>query len=437
MSKGDGLSRISGWGNALHVDARELVGEDLARIVPFDSTAPVIARGLGRSYGDASLPADEGGVVLSTRLSDRWLGLDIGQGVLRAEAGTTLRQLVGGLLDRGWFVPVCPGTQDVTLGGMVAADVHGKNHHRAGSIGCWIRSLRVLVAEDRVIDCSPDRSADLFWATIGGMGLTGVILDVELQLVRVPSPWIWQRTTPCRDVRELSERLCIVSQEYPFTVGWVDLFADGRSRLFAGRWATVDEAPSSGFVPRSPRRIPRVPLCSSLIRLANLGYRSIHRSGATLVPVDRFFFPLDRIANWNRLYGESGFTQYQCVVPWGDDRAGASRVIEAFLQLGGESYLTVVKDFGAEGAGVLSFPRPGVTITFDVPIRGEGTKTLVRELNERVIGWGGRVYLAKDAFTTEEQFRRMEPRLSQFDQVRRRWELRGRFRSALLGVIWG
>jgi FAD/FMN-containing dehydrogenase len=426
------MSAISGWGHAPVIDADELRSEDLVRAT---QGAP-LSRGLGRSYGDSSLPAPGDGAVVNTVLADRLLAFDPASGLLRAEAGFSLEQLYRLFLPRGWFTPVSPGTQFVTLGGAVAADVHGKNHHRDGCIGRHVTRLRMRVADGRILECSPTEHHDLYRATIGGMGLTGHILEVELRLARVPSPWIWSESERVGDIDAFVAALKAAAPIWPQTVGWIDCLARGRSMgrgiLIKGRWATPDEAPAAPPVPARRVRVP-IDLPSGVLnpltaRAFNAIFYRLPQAHGILHP-ERYFYPLDRLRDWYRLYGKKGMTQYQCVLPESAGPGAARRFLEVLVARGGASPLCVIKDCGAEGNGVLSFPRPGISIAVDIPVRAH-TQELVDALNEQVIAEGGRIYLAKDTFTRAEHFRRMEPRLAAFQEIRRRWDPERKLRSA-------
>jgi len=405
-----------------------------------------LSRGLGRAYGDAALPI-QGGVVAGTTQATQVSGFDRETGVLRAQAGVSLEALHDLLLPAGWSCPVLPGTQLVTLGGMVAADVHGKNHHVAGSIGAHVLALRLRVADGRVLEVGPLSEPELFDATLGGMGLTGHILEVELQLERIPSSWIEQEVEVAGDLAELLEMLRESSEEWPMTVAWSDGLvrgaALGRGVLIKGRWAAAADAPTKPWrrggrvnMPLSlPRWTPRRPL----VRLMNGAYyrRLSASAGRSLVSPMTFFHPLDAIGKWNRFYGSGGFTQYQCVLP-GPDADLASRGIFEFLECHGAGpLLAVIKDFGAEGRGTLSFPTPGLTLALDLPITLPDTRTLVAGLNELVANAGGRIYLAKDSLTEAMAFRRMESRMDAFNAVRDQWDPERRLRSALSVRLMG
>lgn len=436
--------RLSGWGR-LPVPGREVRSEDL----PAVTEGAVLTRGLGRSYGDSALPPPGVREVAGSVLADRFLAFDPATGLLRAEAGLSLAEIVRLLLPRGWFVPVTPGTRFVTLGGMVAADVHGKNHHREGTIGRHVTRLLLRLASGEVVACSREAEPELFRATLGGMGLTGHLLEVELRLVRVPSPWIHAESFPVPDVAAFVRELERSGADWPYTVGWIDCLTPGRRGrppgrgiLTRGRWAERSEAP--GEVPRE-RTGPAIPvvlpgwvLNRLSVRVFNALYYQrtrLWRGGVRrgIVHPESFFYPLDALRHWNRLYGPRGFTQYQCVLPReaeGGPAAAAERFLRVLSEAGGASFLCVIKDCGPEGEGLLSFPRPGISIAADLPVR-RGTRDLVDALDEQVLREGGRIYLAKDAFTRPERFRAMEAeRLAELQRVRTRYDPHRHLRSA-------
>jgi decaprenylphospho-beta-D-ribofuranose 2-oxidase len=427
-------TRLSGWGR-LGALGTERFGEDLERLT---RDVP-LTRGLGRSYGDSSLPPPSEPIAAATPLADRIIAFDPATGVLRAEAGLSLRDLFLTFLPRGWFTPVSPGTQFVTLGGMVAADVHGKNHHRDGSIGRHVRSLTLRVASGAIVACSRDQEPELFRATIGGMGLTGHILEVELTLSRVSSPWILAEKVRVTNVDAFVTRLREARDVWPFTMGWIDCLSRGanlgRGALICGRWATAEEAPKKlpGVLPRPfvPFDCPEWVMGHTVGRVFNELFYRAHPKTPTrsIIHPERFFYPLDNLRDWNRLYGRRGFTQYQCVLPEVGGAAVTHELLERMARFGAASFLCVIKDCGEEGEGLLSFPMPGILVAVDLPIR-DNTQQVVDGLNEFVIASGGRIYLAKDALTRAEHFRAMEPRLDAFLAVRRKWDPAGRIRSA-------
>jgi FAD/FMN-containing dehydrogenase len=424
---------LEGWGR-LKSPGREIRPDDLLR-----APAAPISRGLGRSYGDSSLPP-AGGTAINTVRADRILAFDEVTGVLRAEAGLALHELNRITLPRGWFTPVTPGTHFVTLGGMVAADVHGKNHHVAGTFGSHVTRLSVKLADGRVVECGPDKERDLFRATVGGMGLTGHILEVEFGLERVPSPWIVQETERVPDVDAYVARLKEDAKRWPMTVGWLDCLSTGKSLgrgyVMRGRWAEPHEAPvrfpKERMRLRFPFEAPSILLGRYTVKAFNTLLFHQHpkkRIRTSIVSPFTWFYPLDFVKDWNLMYGPRGFTQYQCVLPESAGPQAARRFLEVLTKRGGASFLCVIKDCGPESPGLLSFPMPGISIALDIAVRDD-TQALVDALNEHVIREGGRIYLAKDMFTRAEHFRAMEPRLEEFQRIRRKYDPGLKLRSA-------
>lgn len=432
---------LAGWGR-LPVPGRELLGENLEAV----TRGAVLTRGLGRSYGDSSLPAAAGDKIAASRLANRILAFDPVTGVLRCEAGFCLADLNRVMIPRGFFPPVTPGTKFVTIGGMVASDVHGKNHHREGCFGAHVRSLKIRLADDSIVDCSPDENADLFHGSIGGMGLLGHILEVEFVLHRIPTSWVMMESERVHDIGAFMDALNQGADQWPMTMGWIDCLhrgsSMGRGILMAGRWATAEEAGARPSRPRPditlPIEFPNWAINSATVSAFNAAYywKHLSRHMRAVVAPDPFFYPLDAILEWNRVYGPRGFTQYQCVLP---RRAGAHAVrefMDRLTKLGGASPLCVIKDCGPEGKGTLSFPLEGTSIAVDMAVSRD-TQRIVDSLNELVIAAGGRIYLTKDRFTTAAHFRAMEPRLPAFLGLREKWDPKRRLRSAQSVRLFG
>ncbi|MEM7582948.1 MAG: FAD-binding oxidoreductase [Acidobacteriota bacterium] len=425
---------LSGWGR-LPLPGREVRSENLER----SARDVTLTRGLGRSYGDSSLPPKGRAEVAGSVLADRILAFDPETGVLLAEAGLSLGALNRIFLPRGFASPVATGTQYVTLGGMVAADVHGKNHHCAGTFGAHVQRLKMLLADGEVVWCSREQRRDLFLATLGGMGLTGHILEVEVKLEAIPSPWIWAESERIPNLDQFLIAVKEAAAEWPFTVGWIDCLKRGRHMgrgiLMRGRWARPEEAPKQP--PADKKRLavpfdaPSWALNQLSARAFNMVYYGKHvpRVKRGIAHPESFFHPLDFVIDWNRIYGARGFTQHACVIPYGDDPKPVRRFLELLTSLRIPSFLSVLKDFGSEGEGMLSFPKPGMSICLDIPVRRD-TAELIGRLDDFVLSCGGRIYLAKDAFTTAERFRQMEPRLESWRAVRRKWDPQGRLASA-------
>ncbi|MEM6990772.1 MAG: FAD-binding oxidoreductase [Myxococcota bacterium] len=428
---------FEGWGRHPVVEGWAKDGE---RLEPASEPA-VLSRGLGRAYGDAALPPPGGDrpIVLTPR-ADRILDFDATTGVLRAEAGFSLGTLREIFLARGWFTPVSPGTRHVTLGGMVAADIHGKNHHCAGCFGQHVRALRMRVGDGRVLEVTPDgEHAELFHATTGGMGLTGHILEVSVALEHVPTPWIYEQSERCGSLEEVIATLGAASAGWPMTVAWIDTTARGakagRGLVMRGRWATADEAPSKPPPTTGAITFP-FDLPSGLINPWTIGLMNTfwyHKHGSRtrthVVNPDKYFWPLDGINRWNRAFGRRGFTQYQCVMPSSAELY--REFLEIFQRRGGCSFVTVFKDCGEAGPGPLSFPQRGTSMTLDIPVKKDGsTQRLCAALDEFVVANGGRIYLAKDAFVAPDTFRAMYPKFEAWRAIKQRYDPEGRLRSA-------
>jgi len=404
---------VSSWGNLLRkphalYDLRSR-HDEFPRISPGETVIPY---GNGRSYGDSCL--NIGGGVVRTRALDRFIQFDATLGVLSCEAGVLLEEILRIVVPQGWFLPVVPGTAQVTVGGAIANDVHGKNHHRAGTFGCHVRQFELLRSDGRRLTCSPLENPDWFSATIGGLGLTGIITWAELQLRSVAGPVMRVEKERFGDLGAFFALSEEADRENEYTVAWIDCLGRGRhlgrgvmQRASHMPWS-ADPAPATGAAPPDRdvsrlRSIPFVPPVSLVnaasLRLFNSAYYHLEgrNRGETREDYTRFLFPLDSIRNWNRMYGSRGFLQYQCVVP---DRAAPRAVqdlLESIAASGLGSFLAVLKRFGAvRSPGVLSFPMEGVTLALDFPNSMEAVRLFGR-LNSIVSAAGGRLYPAKDA----------------------------------------
>jgi decaprenylphospho-beta-D-ribofuranose 2-oxidase len=445
---------LTGWGRYPSAESDiyrpEKIAE-LAAVVTADAT-PLIARGAGRAYGDAALNA-QSRVVDMQRL-DRMLAFDPATALLRAEAGVTISEIIDVFLPRGFFPPVTPGTRFVTLGGSLAADVHGKNHHRDSSLASHVTWLDLMLASGEVRRCSREQNPELFWATVGGMGLTGVILELELRLRPVESAYLDGEVIRAANVDAAIEAFERTDRDYGFSMAWIDCIAGarslGRSVLMVGNFAAraalepalaqdpLRVAPK--FQPAVPFDFPGFTLSSPSVRAFNALIYATHREshGRTLFDYQSFFYPLDSIRNWNRIYGKRGFVQYQCVWPPAESRAGLVEVLEAISRSRRASFLAVLKKFGAQ-EGMLSFPMPGYTLALDFPVTA-GLMDFLDTLDAMVLKRGGRVYLAKDARLRPEVFRAMYAKLADWQAVKGAADPHNRFSSSLarrLGMLPG
>jgi FAD/FMN-containing dehydrogenase len=423
------MTRLSGWGRTPQAECRVRTArcaEDVARAI---AEGPLIARGNGRAYGDAAMNP---GLTLRLSGMDRLLSFDGTSGTLVAEAGVLLADIVETFLPRGWFPWVTPGTKFVTLGGAIAADVHGKNHHRDGSFRSCVNWVEVMDHEGRVRRVGAESDPDDFGAVCGGMGLSGVILRAEIRLRPVESAWIMQDTIPAETVDAAIDAF-EDNLDAPYSVAWIDCGSRppdlGRSLVMLGRHVPADELPADkrrnpfSIPRRRPHRVPfDLPgfvLNPATIRMFNaLYYRAGRRkAGETLVDWDRYFYPLDAILDWNRIYGRAGFYQFQCALPLDTARAGLPRMLDEIGAAGMASFLSVLKRFGADESR-LSFPFEGYTLALDFPA-GERTRALMDRLDRITLDHGGRFYLAKDARMSAADAIAADPRLAEFRDLRR------------------
>lgn len=436
---------LSGWGRYPMVPCRlAMVSETSVAAATVAGADTLIARGCGRSYGDSSLNPD---LTVATAGMNRILAFDAGTGRVECEAGLLLRELIDVLLPRGWFPPVTPGTKFVTIGGMIASDVHGKNHHRHGSFCDHLEWIDLALGDGRVLRCSRDQNPDLFAATCGGMGLTGFILRAAFGMTRVPSAWVRQETRRAADLDAVL-RLAEESLDWTYSVAWIDCLARGaslgRSVLFLGEHAPVEALPAArrtapfAWPQRSDKAVPvdfpSFALGSLSVRLFNALYYRAQRPGEAIVGFDPYFYPLDAIAGWNRIYGRRGFVQYQCVLPLAASREGLGRLLEAISSAATGSFLAVLKRLGGQSFGLLSFPSPGYTLALDFPV-SPATMKLLPRLDAIVAEHGGRIYLAKDARIDSEHFAAGYPRIEEFRQIRRGWSLDPKFASLQSGRL--
>jgi decaprenylphospho-beta-D-ribofuranose 2-oxidase len=425
---------LTGWGRiapstaelAAPVSDAEAAG--LLRQAAKDGAA-AIPRGLGRSYNNAAQSG--GGLVLSTARLNRIIELDKTTGVVVCEAGVSLEQLMVAGLPAGWFVPVSPGTRQVTIGGAIASNVHGKNHHIAGSFASHVAAFDLLLPTGQQKTVTPDD--ELFWATAGGMGLTGFITRATVQLTKVETSLVKVDTVRTGDIDETMAVLAEHDTEYGYTVAWSDSLARGgslgRSVITSGDFATVADLPPAArdkpfaFDPRSrlgaPGSVPPGLVNRYSVRFANeVWYRKApRRRTGEIQTISQFFHPLDGIRNWNRVYGPGGFRQYQYVLPFGEE-AAVRLSLQMISALPAPSFVTVLKRFGAGDPGFLSFPRPGWTLALDFPARTPALAPLLDRLDLLVMTHGGRVYLAKDSHVARAAFEEMYPRVAGFRAIR-------------------
>jgi FAD/FMN-containing dehydrogenase len=406
------------WGG-LTADQAEALSPDDWR----SSTGPVLPFGNGRSYGDSCL-LDRGGSI-ATQRSAHIHALDPGTGELIADSGLLIADLIAAALPLGWFVPVTPGTRFVTLGGAIANDVHGKNHHGAGTFGRHVLWFELERSDQATCRCSLSENAELFRATIGGLGLTGLIRRIGLQLLPVTSGLIDQETLPFENLDSFFQLARQSDQTHAYSVAWIDSLATGsslgRGVYFRGNHAdtgglSVDAGATRLSVPFTP---PFSLLNRTSLSIFNRAYRFAHRRPArACVPYGPFFYPLDRIGQWNRIYGPGGLRQFQCVVPMAGARKTIAALLEQAQRARAASFLTVLKLFGdLPSPGLMSFPMAGATLTLDFAYHGETTDRLLAQLDAITLAAGGRINPYKDARMPAEVFRASFPQMDAFKAI--------------------
>ncbi|MCA9118250.1 MAG: FAD-binding oxidoreductase [Planctomycetaceae bacterium] len=446
---------LGGWGNCPRLDcrverpsARPALLRAVHQVALADSNC--IARGLGRSYGDSSLN-EQGSVLIQTGLN-RLLGFDRETGLVTCEAGVSFDELIQIFLPRGWFLPTTPGTRFVTVGGAIAADVHGKNHHSDGSFGRFVERIWLLTADGSIRCCGPAESRDLFCATVGGMGLTGIIVAASFRLMPVETAWFDVTFRRTESLEQTLEAFQQTDGDYRYSVAWIDCLARGRSLgrsvlMLAGDGrvrdlpASLQRYPFDVPVKRAksvPFSFPRGVLNPLSVRAFNECYYRTHRDGRKFVDYSTFFYPLDGVQHWNRIYGRSGFVQYQALFPRATSHEGLVALLERVSKSRRASFLAVLKSSGPQGDGLLSYMSTGHTLALDFPDTGEDLRPFLRELDDILLRFGGKLYLAKDAMMSADTFRAMYPKLKQFREVRSTVDPENRFASTQarrLGIV--
>jgi FAD/FMN-containing dehydrogenase len=391
----------------------------IARLVA--SNPGGIPHGNGRSYGDVCLNPE--GVLWHTIGLDHFIAFDQSTGRLVCEAGVLLRDIQRLVIPCGWVLPVTPGTQLVTVGGAIANDVHGKNHHVLGSFGDHVQRIRLLRTNSQTIECGPQDKADWFAATVGGLGLTGIIVAAEIQLRRVAGPWLDTETVPYANLDEFFQLADESEADWQHTVSWIDCISTGGRGLFMrGNPTDPGDRPEPKGRKLTMPIVPPVSLVNPLtLRAFNMTYFNLKKwqAGRAIAHYESFFYPLDNLLEWNRIYGPKGFYQYQSVVPREVGQEATQAMLGEIARSGEGSFLAVLKTFGdRQPVGMLSFPRPGVTLALDFPNKGERTQKLFERLDAIVREAGGRIYPAKDARMPRELFEAGYPRLNEFMKYR-------------------
>lgn len=422
---------LRSWGNYPKIESNILPFDDdaaLRRII--NDHDGLIPYGNGRSYGDSALSEN----IIHARPRNLFLNFDESGGFLHVQAGVLLSEILDVFVPRGWFLEITPGTKSITVGGAVAADVHGKNHHLEGCFSESVTMFRLALPDGRVVRCSRRENPELFRATCGGMGLTGVVLDAEISLKKIGSKHIRQTTVKTKNLEEVFE--CFERyQHMSYSVAWIDCLATGdsmgRSLLTAGYFSDDGDLDYRAEKKKSiPIYFPPNALNRLSVRTFNFLYyhRIRERISEKKVDIDTFFYPLDAVANWNRIYGKNGFTQYQFVLPEEESLAGMREILKTISAAGKGSFLGVLKRFGKANDNYLSFPMAGYTLALDFKIE-KGIFAFLSELDGIVLNHGGRIYLAKDVRVSRSVFQRGYPGIDRFRDIRKQYGMRGKFDS--------
>ncbi len=434
------MKKISGWGNYPIVDA-EIVRFDTRRelINTIDnSKSQIIARGNARSYGDSALANS----VISSLSYNRFLHFDSKSGILKCESGVLFSEILDVIVPKGWFLPVTPGTKFITVGGAIASDVHGKNHHGEGSFSAYVIEFDIVCANSETITCSPTKEPELFEATCGGMGLTGVILNATFSLKKIESAYISQKQIKAKNLDEIID----LFDEYKsatYSMAWIDCLKGrsgfGRSILMSGEHATIDELNKSqkkaplNLKPKKklniPFNFPSIALNPLSIKAFNALYyaKNYKKVMEGIIPYEPFFYPLDAINNWNRMYGKDGFVQYQFVVPKEGGKEGLVKILSKIRSKGMGSFLAVLKAFGQQN-DLIAFPMEGLTLALDFPVR-KGLFEFLNELDAIVLEYGGRIYLTKDARMDAQTLEKSYPNFIKWKNIVEKYNPKFKFAS--------
>lgn len=428
--------KISNWGNYPVIDAEMVTPSSYDQVKQIALRSPsLIARGLGRCYGDSSLNEK----IISTTRLNHIVSFDEKNGILCCEAGVSLEEILDVFVPRGWFLPVTPGTKFVTIGGAVASDVHGKNHHQAGSFCNYVHSLRLMLSDGKIIFCSKEENRDIFEATCGGMGLTGIILEATFQLIKIETAYIQQKIEKAKNLEQIFQ-LFEASNNSTYTVAWIDCLQKGdhlgRSAMIRGEHALAKEIPAVKnplILPEKmkfniPFNFPKVTLSAFSVKIFNEIWNLKYGFVPSIVDYNTFFYPLDSILHWNRLYGKNGLAQYQCLFSKESSYEAIKELLEIISKSGEGSPLGVLKLFGKQN-GILSFPQEGYTLALDFPVRNSVFQ-LFQKLDEVVMKYNGRIYLTKDSRMSTEVFKHgYRNDLPSFQIVKRRIDKENKFQS--------
>ncbi len=433
--------KLSGWGKYPIKNTEVLKPKNIKELIDTLNGDQLIARGNGRSYGDSSIGISK---TIDMKNFNKIISFNNKEGYLIAESGVILQDIIKKTLPNGWFPYVTPGTKFATLGGMIAADVHGKNHHKDGNFSNFVKWIELVNSKGELIRCSKNENSEIFEWTMGGMGLTGIILKAAIKLRSISTGWIKQKIIATKNLDE-TINLFETNESATYSVAWVDCFQKkgkhiGRSIFTIGEHASLEDLSknkkkdpfkvSKKINFTMPFHLPSWSLNNWTIKIFNSIYYWLNKRKKTnnLIDWDSYFYPLDKILEWNKMYGRKGFAQYQCVIPKENSRNGLLEILETMCETKIGSFLTVLKKFGPE-QGKFSFPLDGYTIAMDFPINNK-TLSLMNRLDEITSKYGGRIYLAKDSRMSKETLFETEKRLKNFDNLRKKFDTKKKFESS-------
>lgn len=431
---------ISNWGNYPKIEAEYISFSTVNKAIDIiKNNSKLIPRGLGRCYGDSALSE----TIINTLKFNRILDFNEETGILTCECGVSIEDIIETFMPKGWCMPVTPGTKYVTIGGAIASDVHGKNHHVAGSISNHIITMDILTPEGEIITCSKDNNEDLFWSSCGGMGLTGLILSASFKLKKIETSYIKQQIVKARNIDHIID-IFEESREYPYSVAWIDCLAKGqkmgRSLMIRGHNATLEDIKNTPYAKNPlqvikkkklniPVNFPNLALNNLSVKAFNFLYynKQFNSFQENIVDYDKFFYPLDGINNWNRIYGKRGFTQYQFVLGMDKSRDGMKRMLTEISKSGEGSFLAVLKLFGPQD-DLISFPKEGYFLALDFPIKEKVFK-LLDKLDNIALEHDGRLYLTKDARMSKRMFQKSYDNFETFKNLKEKFDPQSKFKS--------
>ena len=433
-------SILTGWGRSITglSQIQKPNSTDLKNI--FERKTSILARGLGRSYGDAS--QNSGGITL---LTENLSTMNMKDGILHVEAGATIESIIRRFVPEGWFIPVTPGTRFVTIGGAIAADVHGKNHQKVGTFGAHVISLKISTPIG-IYECSRTDRQDLFWATIGGMGLTGIIISAQIRMLRVETAKMKASIYKIRNIENTMKKMLELDEKFMYSVAWIDTLSKGRklgrSIITVGNHAEKSDLKKTELTNplrielnqklSAPNWVPNGLLNKFTVKFFNCFWyhKQLRNQIDKIQTISSFFYPLDGIKEWNKIYGSNGFLQYQFVITEKDYKL-ITEVISIFSRLDCPIFLAVLKKFGSENNGLLSFPIRGWTLALDIPISFPNLTQILDIIDDKVLAVNGKVYLAKDSRMNPKIFKQMYPRIKEFKEIKKKYDPQSIFMSDL------